>query len=209
MLKRMIDLMGSLAALVLLLPASLVIALVIKLESPGPIFYVQVRVGQHGRAFKIYKFRSMVADAERVGPPLTGRLDRRVTRAGAILRMLRIDELPQLLNVLKGDMSLVGPRPELCAIVEKYRCEHREILRVKPGITGPTQLSWLDESRRYPPGIEPQTYYVKHFLPAKLQSDLHYVRTRSLRNDIAYLIQTPMAIARMALARTADKDGCP
>jgi FlaA1/EpsC-like NDP-sugar epimerase/lipopolysaccharide/colanic/teichoic acid biosynthesis glycosyltransferase/ActR/RegA family two-component response regulator len=201
MLKRSIDPILSLAALVLLFPVFLLIALAIKLDSPGPAFYSQWRVGKKGRLFKVHKFRSMVADAERLGPPLTGNADPRVTRVGRFLRLLKLDELPQLFNVLKGAMSLVGPRPEIASIVEQYTSEQREVLEAKPGITGPTQLLWMNESEMYPAGVNPSEYYTKQFLQQKLRSDLEYVRTRSLRNDLQYLIRTPLAIATAILAR--------
>ena len=201
MLKRSIDVIGSLLALVLSLPVFLVIAIAIKLDTPGPIFYSQTRVGLRGRRFRAHKFRSMVVDAERLGPPVTANADPRITRVGRILRLLRLDELPQLVNVLKGEMSLVGPRPEVPSVVEQYTQAQLEILEVKPGITGPTQLSWLDESERYPPGVGPYEHYTKNFLHQKLQSDLVYVRTRSLRSDVWYLMQTPAAIGRAVLSR--------
>lgn len=201
MLKRTIDLVLSLVALVLFLPVLLLVAIAIKLDSRGSVFYSQVRVGRRGRPFKIIKFRSMAADAARVGPPLTGKADPRVTRVGRFLRLLRVDELPQLLNVLRGDMSLVGPRPEIPSIVEQYSAEHREILQVRPGITGPTQLAWMNESELFPAGVNPVNHYTSEFLQGKLSSDLEYVHTRSLRNDLRYLIQTPFVVAVSMLAK--------
>jgi FlaA1/EpsC-like NDP-sugar epimerase/lipopolysaccharide/colanic/teichoic acid biosynthesis glycosyltransferase/ActR/RegA family two-component response regulator len=201
MLKRSIDLIVSFVAMVILLPVLFLVAIAIKLDSRGPAFYSQVRVGRRGRTFKILKFRSMVADAARLGPPLTGKADPRVTRVGRFLRLLKLDELPQLFNVLKGDMSLVGPRPEIASIVEQYTSEQREGLEAKPGMTGPTQLRWISESEMYPAGVNPFEHYTKQFLQQKLRSDLEYVRTRSLRNDLQYLIRTPLAIATAILAR--------
>ena len=198
---RLIDLIVSLVALILLLPVFLLVAIAIKLDSRGPVFYSQLRVGRRGRTFGVHKFRSMVIDAERLGPPLTGSADPRVTRVGKFLRLVRLDELPQLLNVLKGEMSLVGPRPEVPSVVEQYTPEQREVLEVKPGITGPTQLSWLDESERYPSGVDPYQHYNEHFIHEKLQSDLEYVRTRSVRKDLWLLIQTPLVIAKTILER--------
>ena len=200
MVKRLIDFVFSLVALVLLLPVFLCIAIAIKLNSPGPVFYSQLRVGRRGRAFKILKFRSMVANAERVGPPLTGSADPRVTWVGRLLRLLKLDELPQFINVLKGDMSLVGPRPEIPSIVEQYTAEQREILEVKPGITGPTQLSWIDESDKFPLGVDTVEHYTKQFMQDKLKSDLEYVRTRSVVGDLWYVIRTPVAMGGRILA---------
>lgn len=201
MVKRLIDLVFSLVALTLLLPVFLLIAIAIKLDSSGPVFYSQVRVGRRGRTFKILKFRSMVADAERLGPPLTGNADPRVTRAGRLLRLLKLDELPQLFNVLEGDMSLVGPRPEVPSIVEQYTAEQREILEAKPGITGPTQLLWINESELFPAGVNALDHYANEFLQKKLRSDLDYIRNRSFRGDMQYLVRTPLAIATAILAR--------
>src|SRR5574337_1877508 len=191
---RHIDLVFSLAALLLLSPVFLFIAIAIKLHSPGPVFYAQERVGRHGKTFRVLKFRSMVANADQAGPSLTGNADPRVTRMGRWLRLLKIDELPQLINVLKGDMSLVGPRPEIPAIVVQYTEEQREVLQVKPGITGPTQLSWIDESDKFPPGVNVYEHYAKQFMQGKLESDREYVRTHSLAGDLWYVIRTPMAI---------------
>src|SRR5574337_504637 len=175
MVKRFIDLVFSMAALVLLLPVFLLVAIAIKLNSPGPVFYAQERVGRHGKTFRVLKFRSMVANADQAGPSLTGNADPRVTRMGRWLRLLKIDELPQLINVLKGDMSLVGPRPEIPAIVVQYTEEQRTALDVKPGITGPTQLAWVGESDTFPPGVDTYEYYATRFVQEKLKIDLEYV----------------------------------
>ncbi|PTL34909.1 hypothetical protein CLG94_12485 [Candidatus Methylomirabilis limnetica] len=199
MLKRAIDLIFSLVALVLLLPIFLLVAIAIKLDSPGLVFYAQERVGRRGKTFRILKFRSMVVDADQVGPHLTGNADPRVTRVGRLLRLLKIDELPQIINVLKGDMSLVGPRPEIPAIVEQYTPEQRAILEVKPGITGPTQLAWVGESDTFPPGVDVYEHYTKQFMQEKLESDREYVRTRSLAGDLWYVIRTPIAIGERIL----------
>lgn len=204
MVRRMIDVIGSLLALVLLFPIFLLVALAIKIGSAGPVFYTQARVGRGGKIFRIYKFRSMVVDAEHVGPQVTGAADPRVTRVGRLLRSLKLDEVPQLLNVLKGDMSLVGPRPEVPSAVELYTPEQREILRVKPGITGPTQLAWINESDMYPPGVDAYQYYIKHLMPEKLRSDLEYVRSRSILKDFQYLMRTVTAIVPSALSTFAS-----
>jgi FlaA1/EpsC-like NDP-sugar epimerase/lipopolysaccharide/colanic/teichoic acid biosynthesis glycosyltransferase/ActR/RegA family two-component response regulator len=200
MLRRSVDLMLSLVTLVLLTPVFVLVAIVIKLDSPGPVLYSQARVGRKGRLFKVHKFRSMVVDAEQVGPPLTGSADPRITQVGTWLRWLKLDELPQFINVLTGDMSLVGPRPEVPSIVEQYTSEQREILEVKPGITGPTQLAWIDESDKFPVGVDPIEHYAKQFMQEKLKSDLGYIRTCSVADDLWYVILTPVAIGRRILA---------
>lgn len=200
MVRRSLDIIGSLIALTLLLPIFLLVAVAITLDSPGSIWYAQERVGWGGKRFRVLKFRSMVVNAEQVGPPLTGSADPRVTRIGRWLRRLKLDELPQFINVLMGHMSLVGPRPEIPAMVEQYTSAQREILDVKPGITGPTQLAWIDESDRFPTGVNTVEHYTTQFLHEKLKSDLEYVRTRSVVGDLRYLILTPVALGRKTLA---------
>jgi len=199
MVRRSLDIIGSLIALTLLLPIFLLVAVAITLDSPGSILYAQERVGWGGKRFRVLKFRSMVVNAEQVGPPLTGSADPRITRIGKWLRRLKLDELPQFINVLTGDMSLVGPRPEIPSIVEQYTPEQREILKVKPGITGPTQLSWIDESDKFPLGVDTVEHYTAQFMQDKLKSDLEYVRTRSVVGDLRYLILTPVALWRKFL----------
>ncbi len=171
----------------------------VKLDSAGPVLFTPVRVGRGHRPFRVFKFRSMFVDSDK-GSAITSGVDPRVTRIGRIIRPLRIDELPQLLNVLIGDMSLVGPRPEAPSIVERYTAEQREVLTVRPGITGPTQLDSLDEAARLPADAEPTEYYVRHLLPEKLAGDLHYVRTRTFAGDIRILLWTPVCLAYFMLA---------
>ncbi len=203
MLTRAIDFGVALGALIVLTPLCLLIALGIKLDSPGPVLFSQLRIGRCGRPFRLYKFRSMSANAERRGPPLTQKGDLRVTRFGHTLRLLRLDELPQFVNIILGDMSLVGPRPEVPSIVERYTVEEREVLNTRPGLVGPSHLVWLDESEQYPAGVDPIAYYVEHILPAKLRSDLEYLRRRSLMTDLWCMIQVPFALLRLALRRLA------
>jgi FlaA1/EpsC-like NDP-sugar epimerase/lipopolysaccharide/colanic/teichoic acid biosynthesis glycosyltransferase len=199
-MKRALDLCGAVLALLVSLPLLAIVAAAVKLDSSGPVLFTQLRVGRRGRLFRLYKFRSMVVQSD-AGSPITGGGDGRVTRVGRIIRPLRIDELPQLMNVLKGDMSLVGPRPEAPSIVEQYTPEQREVLEVRPGITGPTQLGWLDESDRLPAGAEPTEYYVSHILPRKLATDLHYVRTHTFAADIRILVNTPLRLGYFMLGR--------
>lgn len=198
MVKRALDLIGALVGLLVTAPILLVVALAIAIDSRGPLVYRQVRVGRGGRPFTLYKFRTMVVNAERMGAAVTCASDPRVTRVGRVLRSWRLDELPQLVNVIKGDMSLVGPRPEVPAAVARYSDRQRDVLSVRPGITGPTQLAWLDESELYPPGVDVLDYYVRNLLPRKLESDLHYVRTWSIRSDLIYLLKTGVVLARRA-----------
>jgi len=197
MAKRLFDLIASLTALVLLSPLLLGIAAAIKLDSPGPIFFRQERVGRHGRLFRIHKFRTMVADAERVGPQLTRDADPRVTRVGAYLRRSKLDELPQLLDVVRGDMSLVGPRPEVPRYVALYPPEVRElVLSVRPGITDTASVRYRDESAQLAAGTDPERLYIESIMPHKLELCVEYVRTRSLAGDIMIVVRTVAALVR-------------
>ena len=199
MTKRLFDLCGAALGLLGSLPLLLVVAIAVKLDSAGPVLFTPVRVGRGRRPFRVFKFRSMFADSDK-GSAITSGVDPRVTRVGRIIRPLRIDELPQLLNVLVGNMSLVGPRPEAPSIVERYTAEQREVLEVRPGITGPTQLDSLDEAARLPADAEPTEYYVRHLLPDKLAGDLHYVKTRTFAGDIRILLRTPVCLGHFVLA---------
>jgi lipopolysaccharide/colanic/teichoic acid biosynthesis glycosyltransferase len=189
MAKRALDLLISGVGLILLCPLLLALALWVKLDSRGPVLYRGRRVGQDGRPFLMYKFRTMVQGAERRGPAVTYRDDPRITTAGRFLRRTKLDELPQLLNVLKGEMSLVGPRPEDPAYVKLYTPEQRQVLSVKPGITGPTQLEYRDEASMLQ-GESVDEEYVTRLMPGKLKLDLEYVRNRSLLLDLKILWHT-------------------
>jgi len=189
MAKRALDLVISILGLLLLSPLLLVLALWIKLDSRGPVLYRGKRVGKDGRSFLMYKFRTMVMGAEKRGPAVTYRGDPRITPAGRFLRKTKLDELPQLLNVLRGEMSLVGPRPEDPSYVGFYTPEQRQVLSVKPGITGPTQLEYRDEaSMLQGEGVDEE--YVTRLMPEKLKLDLEYVGTRSLLLDLKILWRT-------------------
>ena len=199
MSKRLLDLVGAAIGLFLSWPLLLLIAVAIKLDSPGPVLFTQRRIGRGGVPFRVYKFRSMFVQPD-AGAPITAAVDRRVTRLGRLLRPTRLDEMPQLLNVLKGEMSFVGPRPEAPAIVERYTPEQRQVLDVRPGLTGPTQLVSLGESERFPADVDPTEYYVRHVLPRKLAIDLQYVRTRTFMDDLRILFGTPLHLGHFVLA---------
>lgn len=191
MLKRGFDLAASALALLLLAPMLLLIALVIRLDSPGPVFFRQERVGRFGRLFRIHKFRTMVADAPQRGPALTVGADPRITRSGAWLRRTRLDELPQLIDVLRGDMSLVGPRPEVPRYVQHYPPALRErALAVRPGITDPSSLEHLDEADLLARAADPEREYVDHILPRKLQAAADYADRASLWTDLQVIVRT-------------------
>jgi len=189
MTKRALDLVISIPGLILLSPLLLLLALWIKLDSRGPVLYRGKRVGIHGWPFLMYKFRTMVMGAEQRGPAVTYRDDPRITKAGRFLRRAKLDELPQLLNVIRGEMSLVGPRPEDPSYVALYTSEQRQVVTVKPGITGPTQLEYRDEASMLH-GESVDEEYVTRIMPEKLKLDLEYVRTRSLLLDLKILWRT-------------------
>lgn len=189
MMKRFVDLTLSAAGLLAAAPLLALIAVLVKLDSRGPVFFRQERVGRHGRPFRIVKFRTMVDNADRLGPKLTQKRDPRITRVGGVLRWLKLDELPQLVNVLAGDMSLVGPRPEDPHFVRLYSPEQRQVLAVRPGIVGPSQILGRNEVEEYPDDCpDTERYYVEQILPRKLRTDLKYVRTCGVASDLSLLV---------------------
>jgi lipopolysaccharide/colanic/teichoic acid biosynthesis glycosyltransferase len=189
MAKRMFDIVVSLAGLMLLSPLLVGIALWVKLDSPGPVFFRQERVGRHGVPFHIHKFRTMAHGAQ--GAQITVGADRRITRAGAFLRRLKLDELPQLIDVLKGDMSLVGPRPEVPRYVAMYPAGLREkVLSVRPGITDIASLEYRDEGERLARAKNPEHEYMHVVMPAKLQLAASYVDQASFAFDLRLILRT-------------------
>jgi len=187
--KRLMDLGVALTAMLFLSPLFAVVAIFIKLDSKGSIFFRQERAGKDGTTFRIFKFRSMIVGAYRSGARLTVKRDPRVTQVGQVLRWTKLDEVPQILNVIAGDMSLVGPRPEDPYFTNFYTGEQRDVLSVKPGLIGPSQIEGRDEAELYPDGCEDtETYYIEHILPAKLDRDLHYVRSATVWGDLSFLI---------------------
>jgi lipopolysaccharide/colanic/teichoic acid biosynthesis glycosyltransferase len=206
-LKRVVDVTVATLVLLTFIPVFVVIAAVILLESPGPLFYRAERVGRGGRTLLMLKFRKMVANAE--GAALTADGDPRLTRGGAFLHRSRLDELPQLWHVLRGDMSLVGPRPEAPCFVAMHAESYAEILTARPGLTGWTQLAFADERRILSPD-DPQRHYVEAILPQKVELDRLYVGSPSLRRDarialwtiVAVVLRQPVAVNRATGALT-------
>jgi lipopolysaccharide/colanic/teichoic acid biosynthesis glycosyltransferase len=188
--KRAVDALLSAIGLVLLSPLLAFIAYWIKLTSPGPVFYRQIRIGQNGRQFKILKFRSMVVDAAQKGLGITVSGDRRVTPVGRFLRRHKIDELPQLWNVLLGDMSLVGPRPELPTYVAAYTSEQRVVLTARPGITDPASLAYRHEEELLAGRDNPEQFYRSQILPDKLTRNVDYIQMISLKGDLQIILET-------------------
>jgi lipopolysaccharide/colanic/teichoic acid biosynthesis glycosyltransferase len=204
MRKRMFDLFGAALALLLASPLMLVAALAIKLDSPGPVFFRQQRVGRGGQLFRVHKFRTMVADAPARGPALTVGDDARITRVGRWLRHSKLDELPQLLDVLAGDMSLVGPRPEVPRYVALYPADLRDkVLSLKPGITDPVSLDFADESALLARAADPEREYVDVILPRKLRASVAYAEHATLATDSSVLLRTLALLAARSARRGA------
>lgn len=197
--KRSLDLIVAAGGLILLAPLFLIVAASIRLEDGGPVFFRQVRVGRHGLRFRIWKFRTMVADAERHGTSLTLERDRRITRVGHFLRASRIDELPQLLNVVKGEMSLVGPRPELPQYVAGYGPAERSALDFTPGITDPASIEYRHEAAVLGAAEQPEEFYRRHILPAKIRISVEYAQKSTLFSDVAVMGRTLMNVAGQTL----------
>ena len=190
MLKRTFDFLASLFGLLLLSPLILCIAVWVKCDSKGPIFYRQVRVGKDGREFKLLKFRSMRMGADRAGLLTLGDRDPRVTRSGFWLRKTKLDELPQLFNVLVGDMSLVGPRPEVPKYVALYTPEQREILSVRPGITDAASVEMRNEAELMAQQADPEAYYVNVQIPMKIKLAKEYIAQQSFLSDLQLIVRT-------------------
>lgn len=188
--QRIFDLIFSGALLTALSPLLLAAMIWIRLDSPGPVFFLQDRIGRDGRRFRIFKFRTMVTDAEKAGTQITIGDDPRITRSGRWLRRLRIDELPQLLNVIRGEMSIVGPRPEVPRYVELYTPDQRRILAFRPGLTSPATIEFSDESSLLSRQTDPERYYREHLIPAKIATDLDYSLKAGLVSDIFILLTT-------------------
>ncbi|MDW3681715.1 sugar transferase [Cupriavidus sp. CV2] len=197
MAKRLFDLFFAGAGTIVLSPLLVLLAVAIKLESSGPVFFRQERVGQFGKVFRIHKFRTMVVDAEKKGLQITVGADRRVTRVGSILRKYKLDELPQLLDVIVGDMSLVGPRPEVPRYVACYPAAARErVLSVRPGITDRASIEFKDENTILGRAVDAERAYIEEVLPIKLDFYLDYVQHRSLWLDFRIILSTLSALVR-------------
>src|SRR6266571_3170737 len=193
-LKRAMDLAVGSVALIALSPAIALTAVRIKREDGGPVFYKAQRVGKDGKPFRMYKFRTMVVNADRIGGPSTAADDPRLTRVGHSIRKYKLDEIPQLINVVRGDMSLVGPRPEVQHYVDMYSPEERQILSVRPGITDWASIRYRNEGDILRGSDDPEQAYMEKIRPGKIRLGLEYVRQQSLWTDIKILAQTARAI---------------
>ncbi|RKU24817.1 glycosyl transferase [Candidatus Poribacteria bacterium] len=188
--KRIFDLVFAIITLLLLSPLFLLGSLLAKLQSKGPVFYKAKRVGKDEAVFEMYKFRTMVVNADTLGGSLTTYRDTRITAIGRLLRWTKLDELPNLINVIKGEMSLIGPRPEAPDYVKYYTEVQKQVLQVKPGMTGPSQLANRDEEAKLKGQQDAEHYYITELMPKKLALDLHYVATQSIASDIGWLLKT-------------------
>ena len=195
-MKRLVDIVGSALGLVVLSPVLVLAAIWVRLDSPGPVLFRQRRVGKQGRVFQILKFRTMQLQSGG-GSRITVGADPRITRSGRLLRRLKLDELPQLLNVFVGDMSLVGPRPELEYYVSLYPAGARErIMSVRPGVTGLASLAYRNESELLATAGDPEKMYLETILPAKLDYDLKYIDDHTLLLDLRIMARTVGAVFR-------------
>ncbi len=194
--KRTLDLLASGCGLILLSPLLLLAALAVKLDSPGPALFVQQRVGRNFRNFGILKFRTMVTGAEMRGGQITFGADPRITRVGRILRKTKIDELPQLWNVMRGQMSLVGPRPEVPRYVELYRDQYAYVLSVRPGLTDLASVKYRDEAEQLAGCADPAREYAERILPDKIALARVYIDTATLTGDLGIVLKTFLRIAR-------------
>ncbi|HOE39184.1 MAG TPA: sugar transferase [Bacteroidales bacterium] len=189
-MKRIFDLLFSFLGLVILSPFLLIIAILIVIDSKGDIFYLQQRVGKDNKDFNIFKFRTMRPNSDRQGLLTVGAKDSRITKIGVSLRKYKIDELPQLINVLIGNMSFVGPRPEVRKYVDLYNSEQKKVLTVKPGITDYASIKYSNENELLAKSKNPEKTYIEEIMPAKLELNLKYIKEASLLTDIKIIFKT-------------------
>ncbi|HAA00463.1 MAG TPA: sugar transferase [Flavobacteriales bacterium] len=189
-MKRFFDIISSLIVLLIGLPFFLLLALAIVIDSRGGIFYRQIRVGRNEKDFYLYKFRSMVSNADKKGQLTVGASDSRITRVGKFIRKFKLDEFPQLINVIKGEMSIVGPRPEVPKYVKMYNNEQRKVLSVRPGLTDYASLEYINENEILGKAENPEQLYIQEIMPAKLELNLRYIAEKSLLTDLKIIFRT-------------------
>lgn len=195
-MKRLMDLVLSLLGLLFLSPVLILLALLVKLDSKGPVLYKQVRVGKGNEDFRLWKFRSMKVASDKKGLLTVGNKDNRITRVGYYLRKYKLDELMQLVNVLKGDMSLVGPRPEVRKYVDMYNQEQLTVLNVQPGITDYASLEYINENEILARSDDPEATYINEVMPAKLKLNMRYIAEAGVVTDLKIILRTIMKILR-------------
>ena len=193
---RFFDFILGLVGLVVLAPIFIMLAIWIKIDSKGPVFYKQVRVGQNGIDFGLFKFRSMVVDADKKGLITVGGRDPRITRSGYFIRKYKLDELPQLINVLVGDMSLVGPRPEVRKYVDLYTDEQQKVLSVKPGITDYASIEYMDENEILGKSSDPEKTYIEEIMPEKIKYNMKYIQNKNVSEYFKIIFLTLLKIVR-------------
>lgn len=203
-MKRLFDIAVASVGLFVLWPIMLLIALAIKLSSSGPVLYSQIRIGQYGHPFRLHKFRSMVVNAERLGSSVTTGRDPRITPIGRILRRTKLDELPQLWNVVRGDMSFVGPRPDVPEIIATYTPQMRAILNVRPGITSIASLNLCHEEEILACVADPDTFYIEVVVPAKVELAMEHIRHNSFWFDLSILLRTIWVLTMGRLAHSEE-----
>lgn len=196
MTKRLFDLFFGIISLIIFSPLFFLIAILIKWDSPGTVFFQQVRIGQFENEFTIYKFRTMICNAEKIGGQITIGEDNRITRSGKFLRKYKLDELPQLINIVKGDMSFVGYRPEVPKYVKLYTSKQKEIFKIRPGITDLASIEFRNESDLLKTAKNPEEFYVKTIMPRKLTLNQQYLKRRSLLLDIVIILKTVLVVLK-------------
>lgn len=204
--KRSFDLAASIGGLIVLSPLMLVIAILVKAEDGGSVFFTQERIGRVGRPFRLWKFRTMVPGASARGPLLTATGDSRVTRIGAWLRTQKLDELPQLFNVLRGEMTMVGPRPEVAKYVEMYTNEQRDVLQFVPGITDRASILFANESDLLAAHEDPERFYIEKVVPEKIRINLEYANKATPVSDLGVVLETISHIVRRHLRANSAPD---
>lgn len=187
---RILDIIFSLVCLIIISPLFVLIALVMKLGSKGPVLYKQVRVGKGGKDFELYKFRTMKVGAHKAGLLTVGGRDSRITAAGYYLRKFKLDELPQVYNVLKGDMSIVGPRPEVRHYVQHYTTEQQQVLNVLPGITDYASIAFRNENDLLANALNPEEYYIREIMPKKIELNYKFISNRNIKEYLTIIFRT-------------------
>ncbi len=196
-MKRLFDFLSSSVVLICISPFALIIVLLIVLDSRGGVFFKQIRVGQGGKEFYLYKFRTMRINSEKGGQITVGSRDPRVTKVGWYLRKFKLDELPQLINILKGEMSVVGPRPEVPKYVALYSTDQKRVLEVKPGLTDYASIEYLDESTLLGKSDDPEATYIQEIMPSKLKLNLRYIDEMGMFTDVKLIVRTLLKIVEL------------
>jgi len=196
MIRRIVDIILALTGLVILFPLLLIISIGIIFSSGLPVFYIQQRVGKNNKDFGLIKFRTMRPDADREGLITVGEDDNRITKAGRFLRKYKLDELPQLINILKGDMGFVGPRPEVRKYVDLYNAEQMKVLNIRPGLTDPASIAYLQENKLLQSFEDPEKAYIEIIMPAKLALTIQYIEKRNIRRDFRIMWSTIIGILK-------------